>query len=335
MKKITKTFFALFFITALIISQTGCTSEEPVSKTSYYFDTICTIDIYSMDEDEASDIIQEAFSRCSDYEKILSKTVENSDIWNINHSGGKPVTVADDTVEVLKKGIYYSDISDGAFDISIGRLTELWDFHSENPEVPEKKDIEDAVKHTDYRKIDIEGNVVTISDPEMRIDLGGVAKGYICDRICEHLKSQGVESGVVNLGGNIAVIGEKNGKDPFKVGIERPFSDKTESVGYVEASDKTFVTSGIYERCFEKNGKMYHHILDRKTGYPAKSDVELVTIIADEGMSADCDAISTTCLVLGVEKGMEFINGIDGIEAVFIDKNDKITCTEGADFEKE
>ena len=335
MKKIKKLLLTVILLSALIISQTGCGSEGPVSKTSYYLDTICQIDIYSMEEEEAGRIIQGAFSLCSDYEKLLSKTVEESDIWKINHSGGAPVTVSPETAEVIEKGIYYGDISGGRFDITIGKVSDLWDFHSENPEVPSKEKLSEAVSHVDYTKIKVEGTEVTLLDPETEIDLGGIAKGYICDRVCDYLREEGVESGVVNLGGNIAVIGSKNGREPFRVGIERPYSDRSEIVGYIEGEDVTLVTSGIYERCFEKDGRTYHHILDTGTGYPVESGVESVTIIAKAGMSVDCDALSTMCLALGVEEVMSIVDSIDGVEAVFIDSDDNISATEGAGFIKQ
>ena len=332
MKRLKTIIFITLIIPAIIISQSGCGSEEPVSKTSYYLDTICQIDIYSMDEEAANDSIQGAFKLCSEYEKLLSKTMEGSDIWNINHAEGKAVKVDDKTIEVIEKGIYYGDLSKGRFDITIGKVTDLWDFHAEEPKVPDAEDISDALSHVNYKAIAIDGNKVKLNDPDAQIDLGGIAKGYICDKVSEYLASQGVESGVVSLGGNIAAIGLKNGKDKWKIGIERPYSDRTEIVGLVEAEDMTVVTSGVYERCFEQDGKVYHHILDIDNGYPVENEVESVSIISALGKSVDCDGLSTICLALGVEEGKALIESIDGIEAVFIDSEDNITCTEGAGF---
>lgn len=332
MKRLKTIIFITLIIPAIIISQSGCGSEEPVSKTSYYLDTICQIDIYSMDEEAANDAIQGAFKLCSEYEKLLSKTMEGSDIWNINHAEGKAVKVDDKTIEVIEKGIYYGDLSKGRFDITIGKVTDLWDFHAEEPKVPDAEDISDALSHVNYKAIAIDGNKVKLNDPDAQIDLGGIAKGYICDKVSEYLASQGVESGVVSLGGNIAAIGLKNGKDKWKIGIERPYSDRTEIVGLVEAEDMTVVTSGVYERCFEQDGKVYHHILDIDNGYPVENEVESVSIISALGKSVDCDGLSTICLALGVEEGKALIESIDGIEAVFIDSEDNITCTEGAGF---
>ena len=332
MKKIKSTLLIILLITLVIIPQTGCGNEEPISKTNYCLDTICQIDIYGMGEEEADAIIQEAFDLCGHYEDLLSKTVKGSDIYKVNHAKGQAVKVDEDTVQVLKKGLHYSALYEGKFDITVGRLTDLWDFHAEEPKLPKEADVADAVKHVNYRDVVIDGNTVKLLDPEMEIDLGGIAKGFICDKVSALMEEKGVTSGVVNLGGNIATIGLKNGRDPFKVGIERPYSDRTEIVGYVETENKTLVTSGVYERCFTIDGKTYHHILDIKTGYPAKSDIESVTIIADLGKSVDCDGLSTLCLTLGVKEATKLIESIDGVEAVFIDGDDNITTTKGANF---
>lgn len=334
MKPAKKILLICILFSLFIIPQTGCGNEEPVSKTSYYLDTTCQIDIFGMDEEQAASIIDDAFMVCADYELLLSKTKEDSDIWKINHAKGKAVECDKDTVEVIKRGIYYGDLSKGKFDITIGKVTDLWDFHADEPKVPEKAKIRDCLSHVDYKMIKIDGNKVSLSDPEAQIDLGGIAKGYICDKVTEFLKDNGVECAIVNLGGNIAVIGQKNGKDDFMVGIEKPFSDRSEVVGAVAAHDKTFVTSGIYERCFEQDGKTYHHILDVNTGYPVDSDIISVSIISDLGESVNCDGLSTLCLTLGVDEATKLINSIDGVEAVFIDKDGNITSTENSGFEE-
>ncbi len=333
MKK-TKLLITITAVILLIISQTACASEEaPVSKTGYYLDTICQIDIYGMDEDEAAELIDGAFAVCSDCEQLLSKTVRDSDVDRINRDG--KAKVDDMTVELIEKGLYYGDLSHGRFDISVGCLTDMWDFHSDEHVIPDKGDIEEAVKHIDYNNIVIDSNTVSMKDDAADIDLGGIAKGYICDRVAEYLTENGVTSAIVNLGGNITAIGSKNGEKPFKIGIERPFSDRSEIIGYVEAEDKTFVTSGIYERYFEKDGKVYHHILDVETGYPVDNDLDSVTIISDKGRSADCDALSTICLMLGVDEGKKLIDSLDGYEAVFVDSEGNITTTDGAGFIEE
>lgn len=335
MKKYYSIILTTLLIVLIIITQTGCGKVEPVTKTSYYLDTVCDITIYNMEdmsEVRAKEAIDKGFKVCSKYENLLSKTKKGSDIYKVNHSKGKAVKVDDETIKVVNKGIQYGDLSKGRFDITIGKVTDLWDFHSEKPKVPAEVDIKKALSAVSYKQIKIEGDTIALENPEGEIDLGGIAKGYIADRVADSLKEQGVTNAIVNLGGNIVAIGGKNLETSFNIGIERPYSDRTEIVGSVHMKNQTIVTSGIYERNFKVKDKIYHHILDVKTGYPVDSDVEAVTIVADIGRSVDCDGLSTTCLLLGVEKGKALIESLDGVEALFIDKNNKITYTSGMNF---
>ena len=186
-----------------------------------------------------------------------------------------------------------------------------------------------------YRNIDIEGNTVRLADPGAAVDLGGVAKGYIADRITDLLEEKGVSSAVINLGGNVAVLGSKEDGSPWNIGIERPYSDRTEVIGSLEAIDATVVTSGTYERKFEENGVLYHHVLDPATGYPAQTDLESVTITAKRGNSAFCDGLSTVCLISGMEKAQALVRELQEkypemeLEAAFIDKDDDMVQTDG------
>lgn len=345
-------------------------AEDPVTKESFYFDTICQITIYgirtsgksaaegeSTDQEKkktaksgtsfssaAENVITQAFALCSDYEKLLSKTKEGSDIWNINHAGGRPVACDDRTIEIIRKGISYGDLSEGKFDITVGKAEKLWDFHSDSPKVPEKDALSEAVRHVNYRNISVDQDegTVQLTDPEAELDLGGIAKGYIADKVCEELRQEGVTSAIVSLGGNIECVGGKPDVtgftaeatvfSPFSIGIETPYSDQTKIVGASSLENGTMVTSGVYERYFIENGKEYHHILDVKTGYPADSDVLGVTIQGQEGTSADCDALSTICLILGSEEGSRLIEGMDGYEALFILRDDSVQKTEKMEF---
>lgn len=317
---------------AIIITQTGC-AEKPVSKTSYYMDTLCQITIYDMEgmsEKAAGSAIDSAFSLCAEYESLISATCAGSDIYKLNHAGGKSFTCDPRAVSVLKRGLYYGELSGGKFDITIGKAAALWDFHDESPKVPSAEAVKEALIGVDYRAVKIDGNDVTLENPQAEITLGGIGKGYVADRAAEHLEGLGVTSAIVNFGGNVIVIGDKSG-EAFKIGIEKPFSDSGEIVGYVEVSNKTVVTSGIYERGFEADGTYYHHILDVKTGWPVENDVVSVSLVGDKGTSADCDAMATICLMLGVEDGIQFIESIDGVEALFVDKDGALTKTSGFD----
>ena len=339
---------ASIILTILTAALTACgPSSEPVSGEGYYLDTICTVSIYRMKddggevkaasemEDEANAVISDAFALCQDLEDLLSRTRTDSDISRINSAKGEWTEVSADTVEIIQKGMEYSHMSDGAFDITIGGVTALWDFHAADGEakLPDEKELAEAVKHVNYRNLAIEGSRVRLTDPDTRLDLGGIAKGYIGDKMTEVLEQRGVVSATINLGGNVICIGGKTDGDDFVIGVETPFSDRTEIIGKISARDKTLVTSGVYERRIEVDGKTYHHILDTKTGWPVDTDLDAVTLVADKGRSADIDALSTTCLIKGSKEGKEFIEGVDGVEAVFVLKDGSVITTDGAGFE--
>jgi len=320
----------------MIITHTACGDESPPSKTDFCLDTSCTITIYDdMDKSDAEQLLEDSFKLIREYENILSRTVADSEVSKINGSGGEWIKVSSDTIDIIRMANMVAYESGGVFDITVGKITQLWDFKAEEPEVPEADAIEAGLPHIDYKVITTGGGKVILSDPEAEIDLGGIAKGAIADKVCMFLEEKGVTSAVVNLGGNVVVIGEKAEDTPWTVGLERPFTDRKELVGVVKVVDKAVVTSGIYERNFEENGKIYHHILDPETGYPAETDLEAVTIIANKGYSGFCDAVSTACLILGSEEAPQFIAQLQakypdrGIEAAFIDNRGNIVQTDG------
>lgn len=338
MKKITTIIVAILLATVLIIPQTACSANaEPVSKESFYFDTTCQISVFDMDgmsEEAAGKVIDGAFGECRKYEDLLSKTVEGSDIWNINHARGKAVKCDPLTIQVIRKGLEFCRKTDGRFDITIGKVDALWNYHDPGATPPGHKALSEALKHVDYRLITIDGNTVKMKDPEAEMDLGAIAKGFIADGLADYLREQGVTSAIISLGGNIECVGDKAGSD-FNIGIEKPYSDQSQIVGATPLADGTIVTSGTYERYLEYEGKKYHHILDTATGYPVDTDVVGVSIKGPAGHSVDCDGLSTTCLILGLSEGKALIESMDGYEALFILEGDKIVKTDGFSFEEE
>ena len=333
---------AVLLTAVIIIPQTGCGGKEPVSGSEFCLDTSCEITIYDMEgmsEDKAAGIIDQAFAGIREYENMLSRTVEGSDVYRINHAEGKSTEVSEETLDVIRTGLLMAELSGGKFDITVGALTDLWKFTSDNPSVPEDQEISKALETVGYENITMKGNEVGLSDSETRIDLGGVAKGYIADKTGEYMEAQGVTRAIINLGGNITAIGEKEEDTPWNIGIERPYSDRSEIVGSIRVSDKTVVTSGIYERQFVEDGVRYHHVLDPQTGYPAETDLEAVTITAVKGNSGFCDSLSTACLILGKEKAHRLVLKLQDeypqmeIEAAFIDKKDNIAQTDGMNLE--
>ena len=294
----------------------GCNSGETEnSETRFLLDTVCTVTA-----DCGDDIINGAFSLCENLERTLSKTVTDSDVYKLNNTEGF-VSVSDGTLKTVERALYYSELSGGKFDITIAPVSALWDF--KNQVIPSKDEISEALQNVDYHSIEIKNG--EMSSGTKQIDLGGIAKGYIADRATEYLKENGAENALVNLGGNICMIGEYN------IGIQKPFDDSV--IASIALKDKCVVTSGIYERYIESDGKIYHHILDPKTGYGAENELASVTVIGEKAL--DCDALSTVCMLLGTESGMDIINNTADTEAVFIDRENNITLSSGLYREKD
>ncbi|MBQ2752885.1 MAG: FAD:protein FMN transferase [Firmicutes bacterium] len=320
----------ILILIALVFCLTGCKKVEyPVSDTDFLLNTVSTIDVYAYEGDEdPAVIIDECFDYIRELEKILSRTVKNSDIAMLNKVSGGTVKVSDETREVLEKSILYGNLTDGAFDVTIARVSEMWDFVSGEEIVPEENAVKEAVETVDYNNIKIDGNNVYLENGS-EIDLGAIAKGYIADKASEFLRDKGVTSAIVNLGGNNIVIG-RNGERAFRIGIQKPTATTGEFSGVVNLEDMSIVTSGAYQRFFVKDGVTYHHILDPETGYPAESDIASVSIICET--SADADALSTSCFILGVEKAVELMDSLDYACAVIITTGGEIILTEGADM---
>ena len=327
MKLFIKKFYILFIsIFSLIIFSSCTNNSKQLTKTNFYFDTVITITLYNSN----TDLIDECFDLCEKYENIFSNSIPESDISKINSNSKKgiPTLVSDETIELLNKSLDYCKLSNGKFDITIGSLSSLWDFGtiSKNT-VPNSNDIENIVSNIGYEQIKINKNEVLLTNPNISLDLGGSAKGYIADKIKEHLLSKGVKKGIINLGGNILLIGSKENNSNYNIGIQKPFDKEGNTITVVSAKDKSIVTSGVYERYFYKNNILYHHILDTKTGYPVNNDLLSVTIISPN--SVDGDILSTTAFLYGLEDGIKLIESLDGIEAIFIDSNYKLHLTSG------
>lgn len=303
-------------LSSAVLMLTGCQTsgqEKKLTYTDALFDTVISVQILDSENEE---LLSECEEICKKYDIMFSRTNPESEIYKINHSNGNPVQVSDDTVAIIKEGIYYSALSEGAFDISIGAVTSIWDFKSEEHIVPSSDDVKAAVQMVNYNNIQIEGNTVKLMKKGMKLDVGALAKGYIADKLKEYLTNNGVKHAIIDLGGNVLVIGTKPDGSDYNIGIQKPFDETGIPYTSVKIHDKSMVTTGIYQRYFEKDNEFYHHILDPETGYPCENNLYSVTIITDS--SADADALSTTTFLLGFDKGMELINSLENVEAVFI-----------------
>ena len=309
-------------LSASILLLSGCSGlprERSQTYTDTLFDTVISVQIFdSVDED----VLKGCEKLCKKYDSMFSNKIEDSEISRINSAGGNPVEVSKETIKLIKKGIYYSEMSDGAFDITIAPVSSLWDFKAETPSVPSPEAIAEAVSHVNYENIIIRDNTVKLADPQAGIDLGAIAKGYIADRIKDYLEEEGVRHAMINLGGNVLAMGSKLDGSDYNIGIQKPFDETGEPITSVKISDKSVVTSGIYQRYFKADGKIYHHILDPNPGYPCENNLYSVTILTDSSLTAD--ALSTTCFLLGYDRGMKLINQLDNVDAVFITNDNQI-----------
>ena len=290
--------------------------------------TVVTVTLY---DNKSEKIIDKAFEEVKKIEQLVSINMEGTELDEVNNNAGiKPVKVSDDTYNIIKKGLEYSSLTNGSFDITIGPLVKLWSIGLPEAKVPTIEEIKEKIQYINYNDVELNNSEKTVflKKPGMIIDLGGIAKGYTADVIAQTLKDEGVEKAIIDLGGNIYALGEKAENTLWRIGIQNPDQTRGEIVGSINVKDKSIVTSGIYERFIEQDGVKYHHILSPKSGYPYDNEIAGVTIISDK--SIDGDALSTSVFSMGITKGLEFINSLPDTEAIFITKDHKIYLTEGS-----
>ena len=301
--------------------------QEPISRSDFLLNTFVTVTLYDTDDEE---LLTQCMALCREYENRFSKTIADSEIYKLNHRSPDETTftLSDDTAALLREGLYSSQVSDGAYDLTIEPLSSLWDFTGGQAVIPPQSSIDEAVSRVGYENLSLDGNKLTFLSPDTTLDLGSIAKGFIADRLKDFLVSRGVESAIINLGGNVLCIGTQPDGTPFRIGIQKPFAEYSDVVGYVDIDDMSVVSSGVYERHFVADGKNYHHLLNPKTGYPYDNGLISVVIICPE--SVDGDALSTTCFSLGLEKGIELLDSTDDACGIFITDDYELHFSEGA-----
>ena len=322
-----KTIRLVPLILSLMILCSGCGAEKELPKLSevgFYLDTVIILTAYT-DDDQ---VLKDAMEECSRYEKLLSATIEGSDVWRINHADGQPVEVSDDTMEVLRCAVRIAELSGGAFDVTIAPVSSIWDFTSGEAVLPDAEKIARAAELVDYTKLELEGNTVRLP-AGMMIDPGGIAKGYIADSVKAWLMDKGVRHAILSFGGNVVGIGTKPDGSDWKVGIQDIDKATGEYMLVSRNNGGSTVTSGIYERGFDLDGVRYHHLLSSGTGWPVQNELASVTIFSDSSMEGD--ALSTTAFVLGTENGLRMIESREGVEAVFIARDRTVTYSSGAE----
>lgn len=294
---------------------TACSSNESYTDTRYLMGTQCAITVYKRADQKVFDGF---FSRLEELDHTISRTYAHSEIHEINENAGiEPVVVSAEIFSLIQRAMELCELTGGAFNPLVGALTDLWAIGTDEARVPSAEEIASVLSYTspEHIVLDEEEMSVYLTSPHTHLDLGAIGKGYASDVLASYLRANGVESAIINLGGNIYCIGTKRHGEKWVIGLQNP---DTEYGGYystVEVEDTAVVTSGAYERYTVEDGRVYHHIFDPETGYPSESDLLSATIISPDGTLAD--ALSTAVFVLGSEQGRELIEGC-GVEAVLL-----------------
>ncbi len=312
-----------------LIMGISCTRQsfagKYIEQSQFLLDTVTTIKIYNYRDEK---LLTDAFGRIAAFEKELSRYHFESDVSKINNAdAGTLVKTGSNVIQILSTAIRYAEISGGAFDPSIGPLVDLWGFGRKNPQIPSAQELKRVLPLVNFREIHInsETEEAGFNKPEMRLDLGGITKGWIADEIARYLIDNGAEHFIIDLGGNVRLAGGKPDGASFVIGLQDPFNDRGSYMGLLTLKEGSIITSGVYERYFEIDGIRYHHILDTKTGYPVENMLASVTIISPYSM--DGDALSTAIFALGLQAGLEMVMNLKDIEAVFITRQKNIIVT--------
>ena len=277
----------------------------------------------STDEAQAREAVEAAFAEIDRIEARISSWRESSETSALNrHSGQGPMVVSDELFGLIERSLKVSKLTGGAFDISFAGAGKLWDFKAKPPVLPEPEALREGLDRVGYRWIhlDREARTVELARPGMRIGFGGIGKGYAANRAVRTLKDHGIQSGLVNAGGDLFAFGHQEDGQPWSIGLADPVQRGT-VFARLDIVDRAVVTSGDYERFIEIDGVRYAHILDPRTGYPVRG-VRSVTVVCPDGELAD--ALATSVFVLGVEQGLRLIERLRGVEALVIDDQGRL-----------
>jgi thiamine biosynthesis lipoprotein len=320
---------SFFLLLILTVALEGCFKPEPVQG-EFVLGTVCTISLYNKGN---AQVYRKIFARFREIENRMSVTLAGTDIDRINIGAGiEQVAVHPDVFEVIEQAVRYAEISEGAFDPTVGPLVSLWGIGGDNPRLPAQEEIDAVLPLINWRDIvlDREKSTVFLRRSGMALDLGAIAKGYAADEAAAIIGKAGIKRAIIDLGGNILALGERQDGNPWRVGIQNPQEPRGAYIGVLRVRDKTVVTSGGYERFFEEDGIRYHHILSPADGYPVRNGLLSVTIVADR--SIDADALSTSVFVLGYDRGKVLIESLEAVAAIFIFEDMNVRIVGETDF---
>ncbi len=347
-----KKIFSVLLVLLLLASQfslfSSCDSVNEKQKFSEYyfdyFDTVTTITGYTETEEEFKSICEEIKTELSEYHKLYNiyfrfQGVNNICVINELVDGKHNVVKVDKKIiDLLLYSKKMYSLTNGKINVAMGSVLSVWHKYREiglsdpsNAELPPVNVLEEAKKHTDFSKVEIdeENNTVFLSDPQMTLDVGAIAKGYAVERIAEYLINKGVTDFLLNVGGNVRTIGMGKDNEPWKVGIENPNTEKQEEIPHIEylkISDMSLVTSGCYQRFYEVDGKNYHHIIDPVTLYPGEKYLSVSVLTNDSGLG---DALSTSLFLMNIEEGKKLADSLENVEVMWVKKNGEQIYTDG------
>lgn len=315
---------ALLLCLCFLLTMCSCNSNGELRTEFTAMNTLISIRVFSCSNGERDSVIRAFEDKINELDALFDANNENSDVFNINGNDTK-INVSEDTAKVIEKSLLANCLTNGAFDITIMPVLKLWGFDNGNYGVPKKEKLESALTFVGGDAVSLKGNTI-IKKANAEISLGGIAKGYLGDELLKIAEKYGA-SAVISLGGNIVLCGENEEKGQWTVGVKNPLEENEIVCTFKHKGSVSVVTSGGYERSFQKDGKTYHHIIDTKTGEPARSDLLSVTVIGEDG--ALCDAFSTALFSMGKEKAVKFAQEHNDFQYVFITENKEIIATEG------
>lgn len=277
-------------------------SKAQTNLEGYYFDTIISIQIF---DQNAHALAEGCDTICRRMEAVFSPEKVGGELYKLNHRTKEEVPLSDDLAACLGEALDFAERTEGAYDPTVLPLTELWNFSGGSEILPKKEEIQAALSQVDYRKVHLRGKAAVFDSPEIRIDLGSAAKGYISKKLKDYLEEKGCTSALIDLGHNIRTLGTKTDGSDWMIGLQMPFEERGTVLDTIAVRDQAVISSGTYERFFEKKGKRYHHILDPKTGYPVMTDLNMATVVGND--DTVCDILSTVCILLGKEQAEAFL----------------------------
>lgn len=303
--------------------KTSQNNEQKYTSELFAMDTYMEITAYG---DNAKEAVAKASARINELDGMLSTGNSDSEVSKLNSE--KKLKLSEDVGNIMERSLEISESTGGVFNPAIYPIMQLWGFDTKNYKVPNKKELESTLKNINESKIKYDSKTrVAKLDKKMKIDFGGIAKGYTSSEVMKVFKNNGIKSGLVSLGGNVQALGAKPDGSKWKVAVQNPDSDES-YIGVLEIAGKAVITSGGYERYFEKDGKTYHHIIDPATGYPADSGLKSVTIISSDGTLAD--GLSTSLFIMGIDKAKEYWRtNSDKFDAILLTNDNKQYVTEG------